>query len=269
MVLEQLFRLRWIERKEHAFFLGFIYSLIGLLSAMFIFPASVGLMSVAFTSLLLIPSLNLLLKMEENVEIREKKLSLGQLFSDHKDIFKVYIFMFLGVFLAFSITSLLLSEVNLQQMFASQLRSAGIHGLAIIQDPLLRLILNNLLVFFVCFVLSLVYGAGSVLFLTWNASVWGVAFAFFVKQTSFAIGANPFYEFTSSILPFLPHMTTEALAYVSAAIVGGVVSKAVLREKIFSRRFHHIITDALIFIIIGMFLVVIAGFIEVKLFAGI
>ena len=68
MVLEQYFKVKWIERKEHAFFLGFIYSLIGIISARLIFPSSVGIMSIAFASILMIPSLSILLKLEENVE---------------------------------------------------------------------------------------------------------------------------------------------------------------------------------------------------------
>ncbi|MBI2559178.1 stage II sporulation protein M [Candidatus Woesearchaeota archaeon] len=268
MVFEQLFKLRWIERKEHAFFLGFIYALIGLISARLIFPSNVGLMSVAFTSILLIPSLNLLLRMEENVEIREKKLSLTQLFKDHKDIFKVYLFMFLGVFLSYGLLSLLISESNIQKMFAPQLKSAGISGFAAQFSPLFGIIINNLLVFVVCFALSLIYGAGSILFLTWNASVWGTVFGFFVKQSASLSNSNVFSDFVHSVIPFLPHMTTEALAYISAAIVGGIVSKAVLREKLFSKKFHHIITDAMIFLVIGFALVITAGIIEIGLYRG-
>lgn len=268
MVLEQLFKLRWVERKEHSFFLGFIYSIVGMISAKFIFPSSVGLMSVAFTSILLIPSLAVLLKLEENIEIREKKLSFKLLIRDHKEIFKVYIFMFLGVFSAYIFTTLLLSESTISKLFSSQLSSAGIHGFASSDNPLYQLILNNFIIFVVCFILSLVYGAGSVLFLTWNASVWGVAFAFFVRQAASISGKNPILEFLASILPFLPHMITEALSYVSAAIVGGVVSKAVLREKLFSKKFNHIVTDALILLVVGLALVVVAGFIEIKFYGN-
>ena len=63
-------------------------------------------------------------------------------------------------------------------------------------------------------------------------------------------------------------MTTEAIAYISAAIAGGVVSKAVIREKLFSKKFHHIITDALILLGIGFVLVIIAGYLEVEVFTG-
>lgn len=266
MVFEQIFKLKWIERKEHAFFLGFIYSIVGLISAKLIFPASVGLMSVAFTSILLIPSLAMLLKLEENVEVREKKLSIKQLFKDHKDIFKVYIFMFLGIFLAYSLTSLLFPEITVQKIFETQLKSAGIHGLATRESPLFSLIINNIIIFIACFILSFVYGAGSILFLTWNASVWGVVITLFARDAATMTGINPVVEFKNSILSILPHMTTEAIAYISAAIVGGIISKAVLREKIFSKKFNHIITDALIFLVIGFILVIIAGIIEVSTF---
>lgn len=266
MVFEQIFSLKWIERKEHAFVLGFLYTLIGFLSAWLIFPASFGLMSVAFTSILLIPSLAMLLKMEENVEIRENKFSIKLLFKDHKDIFKVYIFMFLGIFFAYSIITLLIPGVSLQKLFLPQLNAAGIVGFATSSEFIIRLLINNLIVFVACFVLSLVYGAGSILFLTWNASVWGVVFAYSVKQAVGIVGGNPIIEFFFGILPFLPHMITEATAYISAAIVGGVVSKAVLREKVFSKKFHHIITDALILLGVGLVLVLIAGFIEMFAF---
>lgn len=268
MVFEQLIKERWLLQKEHAFFLGLFYSILGFVSAKFIFPANLGLMSAAFTSILLIPSLGMLLKLEENIEIRENKLSIVQLFNDHKDIFKVYIFLFLGIFLAYSLISLIFPEETIKIIFSTQLRSAGIHGLAFSDTLLLGLIANNLIVFAVSFLLSLIYGAGAILFLTWNASVWGVAFAFFSKQVSYMEGSNPFVAFGAQILPFLPHMVTEALAYISAAIVGGVVSKAILREDIHSKKFKHIITDALIFLALGLILVLIAGIIEVKVFAA-
>ena len=41
---------------------------------------------------------------------------------------------------------------------------------------------------------------------------------------------------------------------------------AVLREKIFSKKFHHIITDALILLVIGIVLVIVAGIIEAGVF---
>ncbi len=264
MVLEQVFKEKWIEKKpRHAFILGVIYSIVGIFSARLIFGSNPGLMTVAFTSILLIPSLNQLLQHEENVEIREKKFHIKQLFNDHKDIFEIYIFMFLGVFLTFGVVSLILPMNSLMHMFAPQLNLIGIAGQATGGATFMSILINNIIVLFVCLVLSLVYGAGSILFITWNATVWGVIFAYYAKMSAVAGAKNPLLAFAVGLLPFLPHMITEAFSYFTAAITGGVMSKALLREDLFSKKFHHVMTDAWIILGIGFVVIVIAAGIEV------
>lgn len=257
MVLEQLFKANWLEKRPlYAFVLGVIYASIGIISARIIFPNSSSIMSVAFTAILLIPSLNKLLSDEENREIREKKLSLRLLLKDHADVFEIYFFMFMGVFMIFASIALLMPEAYTFQAFSSQLQVAGYTGKAFGLDPfMVDIFLNNLLVLLVCFILSLVYGAGAVLFLVWNASVWGIVFGIaFKTPETFFIG----------IIPILPHLIGETTAYLSAAIVGGVISKAVLREKFFSEKFNHIVTDAGIFLAIAVVLIFGAALIETK-----
>ncbi|MBS3127978.1 stage II sporulation protein M [Candidatus Woesearchaeota archaeon] len=267
MVFEQLFRTDWIERKpRYAFLLGVCYSILGIISARLIFGKNPSMMTVAFTSVLLIPSLNRLLLDEENVEIREKKLSLKMLFLDHKDIFGIYFFLFMGIFMTYALLALLMPEASVFHLFSTQLAVGGFAGQAFQSDILWSILLNNIKVLFVCLVLSFVYGAGSILFIVWNASVWGTIFGYVAQQSAFAASGNALYYFGATIIPVLPHMVTEALSYFSAAIVGGVVSKAVLREDLFSEKFHHIITDGLIFLVLGLVLVTIAAIIEVQLF---
>ncbi len=267
MVLEQIFRYEWLEKKPlYAFALGAVYALVGIFSALLIFGANPGLMAVAFTSLLLIPSLNKLLSYEENVEIRESKFSLRLLFSDHRDIFEIYVFLFLGIFFVFAFVTLLFSETTILHMFAPQLSVVGITGGALAPLTVGSLVANNMLVLLISFCLSLVYGAGSILFITWNATVWGVVFAYVIKTSSPALGVHPFTAFVLCLIPFLPHMLTEALSYFTAAISGGVVSKAVLRENLFSRKFHHVLTDALLFLVLGFILVLIGAMLEVQLY---
>ena len=199
MVFEQIIKSRWIKRKEHAFFLAFFYSLLAILSAKLIFPKGLGLMSIAFTSILLIPSLNILLSMEENQEIRQNKLSLRRLWKDHNDILKVYLFMFLGIFLAYGIFTLFLDQQTAELWFSPQLSAAGISGNAdyFFTISMLQILKNNLIIFVVCFVLSLVYGAGSVMFLTWNASVIGAAIGNFIKNS---VGGSYFSIISVGIL---------------------------------------------------------------------
>jgi len=265
MVLEQLFKLRWIEKKSHSFFLGFVYTLIGIVAAYFIIPSYAGIMSIAFTSILLIPSLNQLLSQEENVEIREKKLSLKLLFKDHFDIIKVYLFLFFGIFFAYFVLALVLNVTTTTDFFNSQLHLTGLIGGATKADFFISILINNIIVFIAAFVLSLFYGAGSIILLTLNASAWGVFFGYTLKHSLMSSTAK-MATFFGFLLPILPHTVTEALSYVMAAIVGGVVSKAVIRERFGSKKFNHILTDALILIVVGLVLVLIAGILEVYVF---
>ncbi|MBT3406824.1 hypothetical protein HN419_06725 [Candidatus Woesearchaeota archaeon] len=267
MVLEQIFKTKWLEKKpRHAFGLGILYSIIGIISAIVIFPKSAAIMSVAFTSILLVSSLNQLLQTEENVEIREKKLNIKQLFKDHKDIFEIYIFLFIGIFLTFATTAIIISFSATESLFSNQLAVAGLTGSAInISSPFFSILVNNLIVLLVCFVLSLIYGAGSILFITWNASVWGIIFGYISKISALGAGTNPIFAFGQIFLPAIPHFLAESVAYFCAAIIGGVVSKAVIREKLFSKKFHHIITDALIFGAIAIVLIILAALLEVTI----
>ena len=263
MVLEQLFKEKWLEKRPlFAFLIGVIYSLIGILFAYLIFPNSFGMMSVSFTSILIIPSLNILLSHEENIEIREKKLSIKLLFQDHKDIFEIYLFIFLGIFLVFSMISLVIPKGRLMALFPNQFRAAGILGNSLNWGYFRTILFNNILVLFTCFILSFFYGAGSVIFLTWNSSTWGILFGYLVQDTVANSGKNVFLYFFLMLLPILPHMITEAISYLSASIVGGVISKAVIKEKIFSEKFNHVITDGIIFLVLSLVMILIAAFIE-------
>ncbi len=268
MVFEQLIKMKWLEKRPNfAFLLGFFYSLIALISAKLIFPNNVGIMSVAFASILLIPSLNQLLLIEENQEIREKKFSLIQLFKDHYDILEIYIFLFFGMFFTYLFFAFVFPDVVSLEFFSPQLKVAGISGAATSslkqQIFFWKILKNNLVVLLVSFLLSLVYGAGSILFLTWNASVWGVVFGFMCRQSIQA--NNLFYGINHILIPAFPHMFTEALSYFFAAIVGGILSKAIIREKLFSRRFNHVLTDALIVMGIAAILIIIAARLETLL----
>jgi len=261
MVFEQFFKTEWLQRRPlDAFLLGALYSLMGIISAKLIFGRNPSLMTVAFTSILLIPSLNNLMRQEARTIIREN-ISWTALFRNHKTTFITYIFLFLGIFTTFAAISISLPSNSVLALFSTQLEAANIAGKA--ADPscnylgidfgnrFLCIVFNNIIIFFICFLLSLVYGAGAVLFITWNASVWGVAFGFAARTL---------------IIPAFPHMITEAASYLSAAIAGGVLSKAVIHEKLGSKNFYRILGDSLILFAIGFFLVIIAGYLEVYVF---
>jgi uncharacterized membrane protein SpoIIM required for sporulation len=267
-MLEQLFNLRSIKGSSiNIMLLGVIYAFLGTFSALLLFPNYVSIMSLAFTSILLIPSISSLIQKEENIVAKERHFSITTLLRDHKDIVRLYLLLFLGIFLAFCAIGIFTSNDYVQHYFDAQLKVAGISGQALgVGSGIIGIVFNNLLVLAICFVLSLAYGSGSLLFIVWNASVWGIVFGFFVRQSMASADVAPVVYFGRVFLPFLPHMITEAASYIVAAIMGGVIAKAIIRERIFSRQFYHILTDGLLLALFGFVLVVLAGVIEVFVF---
>jgi len=266
-LLEKLLDLKSIKGSSlNLIILGLIYSFIGILSSLILFPNYVSIMSLAFTSILLIPSVSSMLNGEENKVAKERHFSIRVLFKDHKDIIRLYLLLFVGVFLAYCLMGISSDFSGLEQYFGAQLKVAGVNGQAISPtSEFLSILSNNFIVFIICFILSLAYGAGSIIFIVWNASVWGIVFGYFIRDSA-AATSNPFVYFFVVLIPFLPHMITEALSYIFASVMGGTLSKAVHREKFGSKKFIHILQDSLLIGAFGFILVIFAGVLEVYVF---
>jgi len=274
-MFEQIYSAKWIlEKPRYGFLLGFVFSIFGIFSAKLIFGSNPGLMSVAFTSMLLMPILNRLMGIVESKEIRENKFSIKLLFKDHAELFKIYIYIFLGIMTTYAFFTLVWTSAFSIKIFEPQLNVAGLTGHAIANligravgnYAFGAILVNNLKVLIVCFLLSFFFGAGSILFIAWNASVWGAVFGFVAHQSAIASHGNPFTSFFTLMVPVFPHMITEAVSYFSAAIVGGVVSKAVVQEEWMSKKFKHVLSDSLMFLALGFILVVLAAYLEVYIF---
>jgi uncharacterized membrane protein SpoIIM required for sporulation len=279
MVFEQLFLSRWLEKRPHlSFLLGFIYAELGIISAILIFPEDPSLISIGFISLLLLPSLNYLLALETKEDMREKRFSLRLIFKDHWDILVVYAFLFLGILLAYGLFAVILPGHTTELLFGTQLKiyfnNAGdatrivgnLAGAGYCGQSCLfwSILFNNLKVILVCFVFSLGYGAGSILFLTWNASVWGTIFGYVARTTS-TIGGN-LASFAHIMASVFPHMITEALSYFLAVFAGGIISKAVIKERMDSKRFYHVLLDGITIFVLAIVILVIAAWLEVYIF---
>lgn len=266
MVFEQLYSSNWIEKKAgYAFLLGLSYSIIGIASAMFLFPQDPGIVAIAFTSLLITPSLNRLLTIEEKQAAKSSGFNIIDLYRNHSDIFKVYFFLFLGILLAFAFYAVVWPTIATTSVFEQQANIFGNVGNAIKARYNLRFIdlfANNLKVMIFCLVASLFYGSGAIFLITWNASVWGVIFGMIARNSALTAGSNPFLIFALTFIAVFPHMILEASTYFIAAISGGIISKAVVREKPFSERFNIIIQDGFVMFMIALIILVIAVYIE-------
>ncbi len=271
MVLEHIFPEDWLERKGiYAFLLGVGYSIIGVLIASILFPGDPALVAVAFTSMLLLPELYKIFSIEERQESLEQRVSLRSLWRDDIEVIRIYIFLFLGIMLVYSIGTILLPELQANNLFREQLEirfGQGFAGSAtagsatgeIFSSGLFFVLLtNNFLVLMACFILALLAGDGAIFLISWNASVWGTIFGLTAKNAALFSGQHPLYFFGLIMAIVFPHMIIEAISYFLAAISGSVISKDVLLEQFASERFFevfgfnlYLLLFALLFLLLG------------------
>ena len=114
---------------EKAFVLGFVYAIMGTLVAFFLFPSYIGIVSVFFTSMAIMPLISRLIEeiaLKEGREreikkggitltefhLRSRKFSAKGLWQDNKHLIQVYLFSFFGIFLLFSAIIFVLPQKN-------------------------------------------------------------------------------------------------------------------------------------------------------------
>ena len=101
MVLESLVPVKLAERKPIEMLpLAFLYTTIGVFISMWIFPNNAGLTMVFFTVMATLPLMVHIIRFEE------KKLFIRQFAEEHhKRVMPFFIFMFLGMVLAYLVSS--------------------------------------------------------------------------------------------------------------------------------------------------------------------
>ena len=108
---------------------------------------------------------------------------------------------------------------------------------------------------------SLIFGAGAIFILVWNASVIAAAIGLFAKQGLFGLPC--------AYLRYLFHGIPEIAAYFVAALAGGIISVAIIRKDLREERLWGILQDSLLLFIIAIVILIISGLMEVYLTPGI
>ena len=104
-------------------------------------------------------------------------------------------------------------------------------------------------------VFSLIFGAGAIFILAWNASVISAAIGIFSESSLSALPLG--------IGRYMIHGTPEIGAYFVGALAGGIISVAVIKHDIYSEKFWVILQDSLNLVIVSVVLLFIAALIEV------
>src|SRR5690606_23397421 len=114
---------------------------------------------------------------------------------------------------------------------------------------------NNIYVLLFTIIFSLLFGAGAIFILVWNATVIAAAVGIFAKNSLISI---PY-----AISRYMLHGIPEILAYFVGALAGGIISVAIIRKDLEGERTWRIIQDALIMVIAAVIILVIAALMEV------
>ena len=257
------------EVKKHVLFtflLGFFYVIVGYAVSAYFFQYNASVAMLFAATLLLVPSMTHILNIEEKIESKE---GMKNFLYNHRDIFQIYISLFLGIFFAFVMIGCY-SQLAVFGYQLNFLEARGDLATDVISEfaasdyvpsfgNVLGLITQNLMVVVIAFVLSLFYGAGALFLIVLNASVFAAFICYLMKHVS---------NDASLLGVFLIHLVPELSGFLVAAIAGGVVSRAVVREKFGSQGFRNVMRDAFVLLSIAVGLIVIAAFLEVYVSAG-
>jgi uncharacterized membrane protein SpoIIM required for sporulation len=121
----------------------------------------------------------------------------------------------------------------------------------------LSILENNIYVMIFTLIFSLIFGAGAIFILAWNASVIAAAIGIFTKYNIIDIPLG--------VLRYMIHGFPEIAAYFITALAGGIFGVGALRNGLRSRKFLRIIENTVILLFLSIAILVIAAAMEVYL----
>ncbi len=277
MVLELLMNPFKVEKKPwELFFVGAVYSSVAIILGMFVFKEYVGIVMVFLTTLASVYLVNKMLKIEEEKDDEVR----GELniLKEHGKALSVFIFLFLGFVVAFSLWYIALPPNLTHQVFGIQERtiecinSAGIEGcISGTEATFGRIFFNNVKVLLFTLIFAFFYGAGAIFILAWNAAVVGTAIGIFARNSigtaAGGIGlssiASYFPIYSAGLLRYMTHGIFEILAYFMVALAGGIISIAVVRHDFGSKEFRKVLLDSADLIALSLGVLLVAAAVEV------
>lgn len=278
-MLEMLINPAKAERKPwEMFFIGLFYSSISVLLVNWIFnqdpvlSKSSGILVVTFTVMFSIPFVFFTLRLEEDRSSKDQTGALN-LIKNHRGALWAFLWLFMGFVMGYAFWYILLLETT---SFGAQIETycainrpgnfnecAVQYGakdvtstvFATNKERLFLIFANNIYVLIFTLIFSLLFGAGVIFILAWNASVIAAAIGIFSKSNLNSLPA--------ALLRYMFHGIPEIGSYFIAALAGGIISFAVIRREIGTDRFWKILQDSLNLIILSVVLLFVSALLEV------
>lgn len=270
------------KKLEHGpwkmFFIGLLYASLSLILVKWFFASDVvlskfaGMIVVTFCVMFSLPFMYFMIKEEEEED--ETVEGIVGVWKTHSDAIYAFIFLFLGFVIAFAFWFMILQDSSL---FNAQLETycminspGNIEGCVAKYDlenkviptgaatkeiRLLSIIENNVYVMIFTLIFSLIFGAGAIFVLAWNASVISAAIGIF---TSYDLKDIPF-----GLLRYMIHGIPEIGAYFITALAGGIFGVGIIRNGIKNQKFLRIVENVVILLFISIMILIAAALVEV------
>jgi uncharacterized membrane protein SpoIIM required for sporulation len=240
------------SEKNYSFFRVFLgcFILTLIISFFNYFIGGDFLFLVALVSMALVyPVINFILSF--NKEELEKQMSCRVLFLRHEREMLVFLSLFFAVTLGFFISSFyFISDFTYQKSFINLISGNFLD----FSNSFFLILINNLLVGFFTFLISMLIFSGFVFVLVWNASI--LAYFMYSLKSSSSI----FISFIS----ILPHLLFEIGGFILAGFAGTVVAYKFYRRDKFGHNFDkEFFKDLLILILMSFIFIFLGAVIEI------
>ncbi len=260
------------------FFIGIIYASLSLILVHFLFRNDSvlskfsGLIVVLFCVMFSLPFMYFIIKQEETED--EEIDGAWSVWKTHSDAIYAFMWLFFGFIIAFAFWNVILQDPALLN---AQIETyCSINNPGSIQDCVAEysltsktisssasssvarffsIIGNNFGVMILTLIFSLIFGAGAIFILAWNASVISAAIGIFTRYT--------IHEIPLGLLRYMIHGFPEIAAYFTTALAGGMFGVGIIRHGITNKKFAKVLVHVGILLAIALFTLLIAAVIEV------
>jgi len=276
MVVESLlFPLKAEKKPWQMFFLGLLYTSIGMFLALWVFRDQASLIMVFMITMAALPVFYNTIKFEESKDMIMDKET--EILKEHNKAITFFMYLFIGITVACAIWYAILptdtinvlfdKQVGTIQSINNQVSGNVIRSLSIFW----KIFMNNLKVLVFSILFALIYGAGAIFILTWNATVIGSAIGNFFRTnlssytTSLGLfdAGNYFHVVSIGLLKYALHGIPEIAAYFYGGLAGGILSVALIRKHFHTKKFSTIIVDFSELVLIAVGFLIAAAFLEV------
>lgn len=257
------------------FFLGFLYTSIGIFLSLWIFRNEASLIMVFMITMGALPIFYNTMRLEESKDLLMDKES--EILREHNKAISFFMYLFIGITVACAVWYILLPTSTISQLFDkqtgtiqainNQVSGNVIHSM----NAFWKIFFNNFKVLAFSILFSFVYGAGAIFILSWNATVIGAAIGNFIRANissyTSSLGlfeaGNYFHVVSLGLLKYSLHGIPEIAAYFYGGLAGGIISVAIIKKHFKTKKFPAIMKDFSELVLIASGFLIAAAFLEV------